>query len=67
MRWTNDTIIFTTYAQCVDYTYTISRASERLVGTRTPKKAEVGTCLGGVGKDTCAAFPEERLQGSNGA
>jgi hypothetical protein len=45
VRWTNDTIIFTTSALCVDYTYTVSRASERLVGTRTPKKAATDTCL----------------------
>jgi hypothetical protein len=52
VRWTTDTIIFTTSALCVDYTYTISRASERLVGTRTPKRAGSASCPSGAGKDT---------------
>ncbi|WNJ90075.1 hypothetical protein [Bosea sp. 685] len=51
-RWTNDTIIFTTSAQCVSYTYTISRASARIVGIRTPKKTTDDTCLQSMGKDT---------------
>lgn len=51
-KWTDDTIIFTTSALCVNYTYTISRASARLVGTRTPKKTADGACPQGVGKNT---------------
>jgi hypothetical protein len=49
VRWTADTIIFTTAsAMCVDYTYTISRANQRVVGTRSPKKNRDSLCTTGA-------------------
>jgi hypothetical protein len=49
VRWTADTIIFTTTsAMCVDYTYTISRTNQRVVGTRSPKKNRDPICVGGA-------------------
>lgn len=47
-RWTDDTVIFTaSSALCVDYTYTISRANQRVVGTRTRKKNPGPSCFSG--------------------
>ena len=38
VRWDDEVIIFkSTSATCVDYTYMINRANERVIGTRTTK------------------------------
>ena len=50
-KWTADTIIITSSASCVDYTYTISRSSQRVIGTRNPKATTNEACPSGVGKE----------------
>jgi hypothetical protein len=45
LHWTDDAVVLTTSsALCVDYTYTISRAEERVVGRRTPKRNVDSMC-----------------------
>jgi hypothetical protein len=74
LHWTDDTVVLTTSsALCVDYTYTISRAEERVVGRRTPKRnvdsmCDVGTkdilelSLGDGSKVTLALQQEARVR-----
>lgn len=44
-KWDNDTLTYTTESECVDYVYTITRATKQVSGLRKRNtKSEPGTC-----------------------
>jgi hypothetical protein len=48
-RWDSDVILFkNTSSNCVDYTYTINRVNQRVIGTRTTKKTKEDGCLADI-------------------
>lgn len=50
-EWSKEVIVFGTDARCVDYTYTLSRATKELTGIRKVKANADPTVCGGMDKE----------------